>query len=111
MRIAVALAKREIQRRERLPIAQRDVDDPVQVNGSRVRRDNGDSHARIDQTDDGRELLDFSGDLYGREVRAAFVERLREERAYASVDELVVQIGRDVDQVRSLLAATSPPEG
>ncbi|MGH7723138.1 MAG: bifunctional riboflavin kinase/FAD synthetase [Candidatus Dormibacteria bacterium] len=54
-------------------------------------------------------LLDFSGDLYGREVRAAFVERLREERAYASVDELVGQIGRDVDQVRSLLSTGSPP--
>src|ERR1700730_2857357 len=63
MRIAVALAKSEIQRRARLPIAQRDVDDPVQVNGSRIRRDNGDPHARIDQTDDGRELLDFSNDL------------------------------------------------
>jgi riboflavin kinase/FMN adenylyltransferase len=54
-------------------------------------------------------LLDFSGDLYGREVRAAFMERLREERTYASVDELVVQIGRDVEQVRSLLAGAAPP--
>jgi riboflavin kinase / FMN adenylyltransferase len=54
-------------------------------------------------------LLDFSGDLYDREVRAVFVDRLREERAYPSVDELVVQIGRDVDQVRSLLSAAPPP--
>jgi riboflavin kinase/FMN adenylyltransferase len=54
-------------------------------------------------------LLDFSGDLYGREVRAAFVERLREERAYPSVDELVVQIGRDVAQVRALLHEVAPP--
>jgi hypothetical protein len=37
------------------------------------------------------------------------VERLREERAYTSVDELVTQIGRDVDQVRSLLSGGSPP--
>jgi riboflavin kinase/FMN adenylyltransferase len=54
-------------------------------------------------------LLDFSGDLYGREVRAAFVERLREERAYPSVDELVTQIGRDVEQVRVLLSQEPPP--
>jgi len=54
-------------------------------------------------------LLDFSDDLYGREVRAAFVERLREERAYSSVDELVAQIERDVEQVRSLLSVTGPP--
>jgi riboflavin kinase/FMN adenylyltransferase len=54
-------------------------------------------------------LLDFSGDLYDREVRAVFVERLREERAYPSVDELVTQIGRDVADVRSLLEAAIPP--
>ncbi|HWF57424.1 MAG TPA: bifunctional riboflavin kinase/FAD synthetase [Candidatus Dormibacteraeota bacterium] len=54
-------------------------------------------------------LLDFSGDLYGREVRAVFVERLRDERAFPSVDELVVQIGRDVEQVRSLLTGAAPP--
>jgi riboflavin kinase / FMN adenylyltransferase len=54
-------------------------------------------------------LLDFSGDLYGREVRAVFVDRLREERSYASVEELVAQIGRDVDQVRALLSAAGPP--
>jgi FAD synthase len=42
-------------------------------------------------------------------VRAVFVERLREERAYPSVDELVTQIGRDVADVRSLLEAAAPP--
>jgi riboflavin kinase/FMN adenylyltransferase len=54
-------------------------------------------------------LLDFAGDLYDREVRAVFVERLREERAYPSVDELVTQIGRDVAEVRSRLEAAAPP--
>jgi riboflavin kinase/FMN adenylyltransferase len=54
-------------------------------------------------------LLEFAGDLYDREVRAVFVERLREERAYAAVDELVAQIGRDVDEVRALLSVEDPP--
>jgi riboflavin kinase/FMN adenylyltransferase len=54
-------------------------------------------------------LLDFSGDLYGREVRAVFVERLREERAYASVEELVAQIGLDVEHVRAALSRAAPP--
>jgi riboflavin kinase / FMN adenylyltransferase len=54
-------------------------------------------------------LLDFSGDLYNRQVRAVFIERLREERTYALVDDLVVQIGRDVEQVRAELDGTSPP--
>ena len=56
-------------------------------------------------------LLDFSGDLYGRDVRAVFVERLREERNYPNVEELVVQIGADVDAVRALLTRGSPPTG
>ena len=55
-------------------------------------------------------LLDFSDDIYDREVRAVFVERLREERQYASIEELVAQIGRDVEQVRSLLAGARPPD-
>ena len=54
-------------------------------------------------------LLDFAGDLYDQEVRAAFVERLREERGYPAVDELVAQIGRDVEQVRALLTQEPPP--
>jgi riboflavin kinase / FMN adenylyltransferase len=53
-------------------------------------------------------LLDFAGDLYDRDVRAVFVERLREERKYTSIDELVAQIGRDVEQVRSLLIGPPP---
>ncbi|MEO8898552.1 MAG: bifunctional riboflavin kinase/FAD synthetase [Candidatus Dormibacter sp.] len=54
-------------------------------------------------------LLDFSADLYDHDVRAVFVERLREERKYASIDDLVAQIGRDVEQVRALLSGAQPP--
>lgn len=54
-------------------------------------------------------VLDFEGDLYGREVRAAFVERLREERAYDTPDALVEQIGRDVKDVRAILARIPAP--
>jgi riboflavin kinase/FMN adenylyltransferase len=42
-------------------------------------------------------LLDFEGDLYGRELRLAFLSRLRGELRFDSVDELVVQMGRDVE--------------
>jgi riboflavin kinase/FMN adenylyltransferase len=54
-------------------------------------------------------LLDFAADLYDRDVRAVFVERLREERRYDSIDELVAQISRDVEQVRALLSGAQPP--
>lgn len=49
-------------------------------------------------------LLDFSGNLYGRRLRARFVQRVRDERRFESVDALVGQIGRDVQRVRDILA-------
>jgi riboflavin kinase / FMN adenylyltransferase len=50
-------------------------------------------------------LLDFEGDLYGRNLRVELWQRLREERAFPSESELVEQIARDVEQTR---AATRP---
>jgi len=49
-------------------------------------------------------LLDFDGDLYGEQARVAFVARLREERRFDSVEALVAQIHRDVDDARATLA-------
>jgi riboflavin kinase/FMN adenylyltransferase len=48
-------------------------------------------------------LIGFSGDLYGKLLRVEFVERLRETRKFAGVDELVEQLRRDVEQARSLI--------
>jgi riboflavin kinase/FMN adenylyltransferase len=45
-------------------------------------------------------LLDFTGDLYGRRLVLQLWERLRDERAFESEDELVAQIARDVDATR-----------
>jgi riboflavin kinase/FMN adenylyltransferase len=50
-------------------------------------------------------LLDFSGDLYGERLRIELWERLRDERAFGSEDELVTQIALDVQAAR----AASPP--
>jgi riboflavin kinase/FMN adenylyltransferase len=41
-------------------------------------------------------LIDWSGDLYGQELRIDFLKRLRGERRFPSVDDLVAQMGRDV---------------
>jgi len=48
-------------------------------------------------------LLDFSGYLYGQEVEILFIARLRDEIKFASVDALLAQIGRDIEQTRQLL--------
>lgn len=50
-------------------------------------------------------LLDWSGDLYGDRLVVELWQRLRDERAFASDDDLVAQIARDVEQTR---AATRP---
>jgi len=45
-------------------------------------------------------LLDFDGDLYGRELRLELWQRLRDERAFESEAELVAQIERYVEATR-----------
>jgi riboflavin kinase / FMN adenylyltransferase len=47
-------------------------------------------------------LLDFEGDLYDRELRLDFLHRLRGEERFASVDELVEQMRRDVAETAAL---------
>jgi riboflavin kinase / FMN adenylyltransferase len=46
-------------------------------------------------------LLDFEGDLYGQRLVVELWERLRDERAFESEEELVAQIARDVEQTRA----------
>lgn len=50
-------------------------------------------------------LLDFDGDLYGQRLVVELWQRLRDERAFESEQELIDQIARDVEQTR---AATRP---
>jgi len=50
-------------------------------------------------------LIDFEGDLYDEHVRVQFVERLRGEERFDSVDALVAQIRKDVVQARQRLAS------
>ncbi len=45
-------------------------------------------------------LLDFSGNLYGRQVRVEFYRYLRPERRFASEEELARQIRRDAEEIR-----------
>jgi riboflavin kinase/FMN adenylyltransferase len=48
-------------------------------------------------------VLDFDGDLYGQYVKVRFVERLRGEQRFDSVDALVAQITLDVAATRRLV--------
>ena len=53
-------------------------------------------------------LLDFSGDLYGQTLRIAFLERMRGEKRFESVDDLVAQMRLDVERAREIASATVP---
>ena len=47
-------------------------------------------------------LLDFEGDIYGRELRIEYLDRLRGEKRFDSVDALIVQMALDVDAARHI---------
>lgn len=49
-------------------------------------------------------LFDFSDNIYNRNVRVEFVERIRDERKFENVDALVAQISEDVKQVEQVLS-------
>ena len=51
-------------------------------------------------------LIDFEGDLYGQTLRVAFIERLRGERRFDSVDKLVAQMREDVARAGQIASAT-----
>jgi riboflavin kinase/FMN adenylyltransferase len=48
-------------------------------------------------------VLDFDGDLYGRRVSVDFLERVRGQAVFPTVEELIAQMRRDLDQARRLL--------
>jgi riboflavin kinase/FMN adenylyltransferase len=49
-------------------------------------------------------LIDRDEDLYGKTLRVAFVKRLRGERRYERVEDLVAQMHRDVEMARDVCA-------
>jgi riboflavin kinase/FMN adenylyltransferase len=54
-------------------------------------------------------LFDFAGDLYGRRLRVAFVERIRKELRFPDLDALKVQMADDGARARRILAAAGTP--
>jgi riboflavin kinase/FMN adenylyltransferase len=54
-------------------------------------------------------LIDRTEDLYGTEMRVAFVERLRGEKRFAGVEELIAQMKIDVEDARRVCASFQRP--
>src|ERR687891_641571 len=47
-------------------------------------------------------ILDFNDDIYGQSVKLSFVKRIREEKKFGSVDQLIEQMGIDVACARAI---------
>jgi riboflavin kinase/FMN adenylyltransferase len=47
-------------------------------------------------------ILDFDADLYGQSVKLSFVKRIREERKFAVVADLIAQMHEDVKTAKAL---------
>jgi riboflavin kinase / FMN adenylyltransferase len=50
-------------------------------------------------------LLDFRREIYGEDVRLEFIARLRDELRFDSVDKLLEQIWKDIDDTRRILSS------
>ena len=55
-------------------------------------------------------LLDFSADLYGKEIEVKFIARLRDEEVFDSPELLAAQIALDIAETRAILAQAEPLE-
>lgn len=51
-------------------------------------------------------VFGFNSDIYGKRIKVEFVERIRDEERFESVDALVAQIKKDVARVKNILAGS-----
>lgn len=63
------------------------------------------NHPTFDDMKDNIEchLIDFSGNLYGKNLRIEFIDRLRDVKKFENVDELVKQIHKDINCAKEIL--------
>jgi riboflavin kinase / FMN adenylyltransferase len=66
--------------------------------GFRPTFENKPAHPRVET-----HLLDYDGDLYTRRISISFVHFLREEKRFESVQALVEQVNKDIQEARELL--------
>ena len=49
-------------------------------------------------------ILDFDEDIYGEKIRVNFIQRIRDEKKFAGIDELIEQIHKDIAAARVIFA-------
>lgn len=85
----------------------------VLVSGPSFSRRPGMMNIGVRPTVDGRyrvlevHVIDFDGDLYGQQLNVEFVARIRDERRFASIEELAKQLSRDRARCKAALESLS----
>jgi len=87
--------------------------DEVSASGAATRLGSGVANIGVRPTLDAgfsveAHVFDFEGDLYGKSLRLHLVERLREERRFAGLEELKSQIVKDIADARTAVAKRRP---
>jgi riboflavin kinase/FMN adenylyltransferase len=54
-------------------------------------------------------ILDFSENIYGKPIMVRFIDRLRDEKRFSGLDELIAQIQKDVEITREILTERQAP--
>jgi riboflavin kinase/FMN adenylyltransferase len=49
-------------------------------------------------------IFDFNDDIYGEKIRVNFIERIRDEKKFSNITELIDQINRDIIAARNILS-------
>lgn len=52
-------------------------------------------------------IIGYEGNLYGKDLHLEFIKRIREEKKFASTNELKAQIHKDIEQASALFTATN----
>ena len=56
-------------------------------------------------------MLGFEGDLYGHELAVEFVEMVRPDQKFASLDDLIAQMNQDCENIAMVLDAADAAGG
>ena len=56
-------------------------------------------------------LLDFDGDLYGQHLRVRLIGRIRDERRFDGLDELIAQLDLDIASTRHMTGVVGSADG
>jgi riboflavin kinase/FMN adenylyltransferase len=56
-------------------------------------------------------ILNFSDQIYGMQMKLQFISRLRQEKKFESVNELIEQIRKDISDTEEALTNDTTPTG